>query len=200
MDHTTQEQSPKLCECGCGQQTTLAPHTNSKRGWIKGKPLQFVHGHNRRIQTPQEAFLRYFMPGNPDECWSWQGNSRSSLGYGKLTANNKRYSAHRVSYEIHYGPIPEGMSVCHHCDNPICVNPHHLFLGTQADNMRDASRKNRTTKGSRSKSAKLKESDIMEIRRLHHLEGMPQPTIAKRFNVTRSCIAHVIQGNSWNHV
>ena len=77
-----------------------------------------------------------------DECWIWQG-SKTSAGYGQLWVDCKQVYAHRVSWEIHYEVIPDGMFVCHTCDNPICANPRHLFLGTASDNMRDMVAKGR---------------------------------------------------------
>jgi HNH endonuclease len=80
----------------------------------------------------------------PGECWGWRG-ATFRFGYGKVKLwDGTRTTAHRVSYQIHYGPIPDGMFVCHHCDNPPCTNPEHLFLGTGADNNRDMAKKGRS--------------------------------------------------------
>jgi hypothetical protein len=79
-----------------------------------------------------------------DKCWEFQGARTSPNGHGIMTVDGKRVMAHRAAYEVWVGPILDGMKVCHHCDNPICCNPTHLFLGTQRDNMRDAAAKGRT--------------------------------------------------------
>lgn len=100
------------------------------------------------------------------ECWFWTGH-KNPLGYGKLCRNNQKtcYYAHRLSWEFHNGPIPEGMCVLHKCDNPACVRPKHLFLGTRLDNNNDMFTKRRHCYGSRTNTAKLKEADITFIRK-----------------------------------
>lgn len=82
--------------------------------------------------------------GHPDHCWTWEG--LKSKGYGYLCHEGIYIRAHRLSYEIHNGEIPKGLLICHHCDEPSCVNPVHLFLGTNRDNMIDALRKGRLPK------------------------------------------------------
>lgn len=94
-----------------------------------------------------DKFWKKVDKGNKDECWRWAGGTKTPKGYGMLDVNYKKIYAHRVSYMIHFGEIPEGLLVCHKCDNPGCVNPSHLWLGTHTDNLKDASVKGRWVKG-----------------------------------------------------
>lgn len=97
------------------------------------------------------------------ECWIWKG-STNRLGYGWFWWNGKNQRAHRVAWELTHGPISDDLFVLHDCDTPECVNPAHLYLGTQADNMRDKVSRDRQTKGEQVSTAKLKEDDVLEIR------------------------------------
>jgi len=90
----------------------------------------------RQYQTLREALDAKTPTGAPDDCWEW-GGSPGQDGYGVVSWGGSQYRAHRVSYELHVGPVPEGLVVRHACDNPPCVNPAHLLPGTQADNVRD---------------------------------------------------------------
>lgn len=130
-------------------------------------------------------------------CWCWTG-CLSLHGYGKVTIRSLGYhgaKAHRVSYEAFVGPIPEGHGVLHRCDNTKCVNPSHLFTGTQFDNMQDAALKDRTSKGSSNHFAKLSESDIVAI----ILDNRLQREIAAYYGVTQSTISYVKSGHVWGH-
>lgn len=144
-----------------------------------------------------------------DGCWLWIGG-RNKAGYGNFSPGGtaSMIGAHRVSYELHYGPIPQGLHVLHRCDVPSCVRPDHLFLGTVADNVRDMydkGRANRPTtfdyvlRGERAYSAKLTESSVRDIRQRRQ-EGESLGSLAQRYQVTVSAIHAVVHRKTWKHV
>ncbi len=134
-----------------------------------------------------------------DSCWIYT-KSIEGCGYGRMCINGKTIGAHRVSYLIHNGSIPEKMFVCHKCDNPSCVNPEHLFLGTPKDNTEDMMKKERGSlrRGRYHPCSKLQEKDIRDIFDLS--ETLSQRQIAKRFNVTQGLIASILTHKSWKSV
>lgn len=134
----------------------------------------------------------------PSGCIEWTGASLPN-GYGVLCLSGGTAYAHRVAWEIAYGPIPEGKLVCHTCDNRKCVNPEHLFLGTSADNSRDMIKKNRSMKGEVNPKSRLSEDDVREIRRMRSL-GMTWEPIAERFNVSSATARFAGTGRTWAHV
>ena len=95
-----------------------------------------------------KRFKTKFIKSSPHKCWEWKAGL-SSNGYGKFSINHKCYGTHRIAYFLHYKIDPIDKFVCHHCDNKKCVNPHHLFLGTQLDNIRDCVKKGRNAFGDR---------------------------------------------------
>lgn len=104
--------------------------------------------------------------------------------------------AHRVAWELRYGPVPDGLCVCHHCDNPGCCNPSHLFLGTHADNMRDMVVKGRSNKGEKHGQAELTWGEVHLIR-LFGLVGMTQRAIANRFHVSQTTVWQILHDKHW---
>jgi hypothetical protein len=122
-------------------------------------------------------------------CWNWRGNPRTN-GYCRSTFNRKSWYIHRISYYVFVDDIPEGLEVCHKCDNRRCCNPSHLFVGTRKDNMQDAVSKNRQATGKMLPQTKLSEEDINKILiRINSNELYK--TIAKDFNVCRQAIGQV---------
>lgn len=144
-------------------------------------------------------------------CIEFKG-SRDDCGYGNIGVKGKHKKAHRVAWEQANGPIPDGMYVCHHCDNPPCINIDHLFLGTQKDNIQDCILKGRKTQvmGEQVGTHKLTGLDILEIRRIrkenpHPFKngkgpGISNVEIAKMFNVKSSIIGKIINGTQWKHI
>ena len=141
-----------------------------------------------------KAFMRKVDFGDGhEECWHWLGTLGSD-GYGRIKHHGKTYQAHRFSYESFKGPIPEDLCVLHQCDNPRCVNPTHLVVGTILDNHRDKVRKGRQGLPVR----KLSIEDVEEIRKLIDLREK-RALIARRFGVCRSTIQDIDKGRSWQY-
>lgn len=167
---------------------------------------------------PQRAksFLSKIDIKSPSECWNWMANKKR-FGYGVFFNNGRNILAHRVSYVLRHGPIPEGKIILHSCDNPSCVNPDHLSAGTYAENSRQREEKGRSNrpcgknhflkkdpsrilKGSKHGRSKLVESDVLQIRKLHK-EGMRCAHIAKLFpSVRYKSIHKIVKGFRWSHV
>lgn len=130
-------------------------------------------------------------------CWIWTGAS-NRLGYGSVRRRPLVYSAHRLSYELTYGLIRDGLWVLHRCDNPPCVRPDHLFLGTQRENNEDCARKQRGRRIG-TPTSKLTESDVLQVRSLYE-DGLTQRQIAETFGVTQVTISNVIRGRTYAYV
>lgn len=128
-------------------------------------------------------------------CWLWIG-TKTNEGYGTIRVGEKLCVSHRVGWELVKGPIPDGMLALHKCDNPSCVNPDHLFLGTNADNAQDKMRKGRATWGARSATAKLTEAAVLEMRRRARA-GETTANLARAYGVTKSVARKAILGLTW---
>jgi HNH endonuclease len=135
----------------------------------------------------------------PRQCWLWQG-VKSATGYGNFKLHRRcRVSAHRVAWELVYGPIPAGYWVLHRCDVKRCVNPEHLWLGDATDNARDRSQKgrNRDQTGERNNGARLRAGEISAIRRQYALGGVTQRQLAINYGISQSHISRVVNGLEW---
>lgn len=127
-----------------------------------------------------------------DSCWLWTG-TKDPTGYGRLHRNRR---AHRIAWVIHNGPIPRDLYVCHKCDVRLCVNPDHLFVGSNLDNRRDSVAKGRHAFGERQGCHKLTESDVREMRTL--FASMTNTELARQFNVSRRAVRRVRTGEYWS--
>ena len=176
-------------------------------------PHQPITHHRGSIPVPIEDRFWDKVHRIPDGCWIWAA-SRTSQGYGQVNANRRPTVAHRVAWELSYGPIPDGLFVCHHCDNRACVRPDHLFLGTAADNGADMARKGRSMAGDRNPSrlypdrikrgeqlphTKLTEDGVRQIRRLH-ATGYTYDQLARMFSVKKMAICDAVNRKTWRHV
>lgn len=133
-----------------------------------------------------------------DNCWTWNGATDTS-GYGLLEVENKTRAVHRLSWELHYGSIPNGLGVFHKCDNRICIRPSHLFIGTARDNVADRDRKGRQAIGKRNARTKLMPTQIRQIRELF-VKGVSYSALGRKFSVDAKTIWCVINGKSWKYV
>lgn len=145
--------------------------------------------------------LRSILINAKTDCWEWQ-RTKNRKGYGQIgIKSGKMVATHRLSYQLHKGEIPEGLLVCHKCDNPSCVNPEHLFLGTNSDNIKDSFRKGRNcNKGQNSPTAKLKKEQVIKIRELSKT-GKNQREIAKLFPfVSESTVHLIVKNKTWQNI
>lgn len=152
--------------------------------------------------TNAEKYRFFAKIESPNEsgCMEWKA-ARNAKGYGQFGVSGKMRVASRLAYELANGPIPDGMLVCHTCDNPPCCNPAHLFLGSAKDNQADKANKGRCAlqSGSKNNLARLTESVVLEIRAMR-ADGYKVSDLAHRFNVHQTTISKVITRATWNHV
>lgn len=143
----------------------------------------------------KERFERIGWHETEDGCWEWKGHVHRTTGYGRVreeSPGKRVLSAHRASWMIHNGSIPEWAVVCHRCDNRACVNPEHLFLGTQATNIRDAADKRRMSNGENSGKAKLTDIQVDDIRKRYADGGILQRELAEEFSTRQSTISQLV--------
>jgi len=178
-----------------------------------------LHWDNPAIKdSVLERFWRLVVKS--DGCWEWQGG-KAGKGYGIIglrhNGQQSQVYTHRLSYELHIGPIPDGRFVCHHCDNPACVRPDHLFAGTQKENLADAIQKGRMRSGDQhglrlhpeacrprrgesSPFAKLTAQQVSEIRERYAAGKASMPQLAKEYHVGYTQVNSIIHRRKWAHI
>ncbi len=162
-----------------------------------------------RIDELVKIYETFTDKRGPEDCWPWTGSAAPKDGRGLARHKGKTITAPRVSWAVNNGEMPPADKfVCHSCDNPNCVNPAHLWLGTNSDNLRDAAAKGRIytqrhsdhIKGSKHGNAKLTESDVIALRDEYRAGGITQRALAKKYGMTQGPIREAIKGIGWKHV
>jgi hypothetical protein len=179
------EQGKHMCRCGCGQAITIR-----WRHYYTGIP-KFIRNHKPVLMVQPTLKMFWERVVKKTGCWSWSG-TKTKAGYGRFVPGPRmdQVYAHRFSYEIYHGQIPEGMDVLHRCDNPECTNPDHLFAGTPSDNMQDAAQKLRN--GNR----RLDKQSVLKIVR-DHRGGLSMGQIARNLHITRQNVGSILKGHTW---
>lgn len=181
------------CQCGCGEKAPIAPLTSNKRGWKKGRPVRFVHGHNGRI--PLNRMYRVEDRGFTTPCWVWGGGTTNDGRYGRTQYEGRMIAAHRATYAEAHGALPPPYPekhLDHLCEVTLCVNPDHLEVVTPAENTRRA--------------MKLTYADVAAIRAEYARVRRPGrkrvppgtvPRLAEQYGVDEKTIKNVAAGRTW---
>lgn len=154
----------------------------------------------------KNRLLMHIVINPTSECWEWQGNKRN--GYGRTIVGSRKdgtrksISAHRLSYEVYNGKIPDGYFVCHKCDNPCCINPNHLFVGTRQDNIddREAKHRNVVKIGEEQPRAKLTKKIVKDARWERAYKKTSFQALADKYGVAKKTIMNAIKGVTWKCV
>lgn len=183
-----------ICQCGCGQ--VIPPKKHHNRYTPK-----FIRGHSNRTRKikpfdVEKAFWNRVYKRAENECWDWEGYLMPN-GYGQLKVKERNVYAHRFSFKLHFGFLPDHLLVCHKCDNRNCVNPNHLFLGTHKENTRDMDLKGRRV--TKPGTQKITRTDAKQIRALSK-DGIHVNMIAEKYKLKPCTIRNIIAGRIWKNI
>ena len=172
----------------------MTPWNKGKTGYMGANITSFRKGDNKI-----ELDIRFWQKVDKQkECWVWVG-SLNNKGYGRINIGGIIKLAHRVSYEIAYGKIPSMMSILHKCDNPPCVNPNHLQVGTHKENIEDMIEKGRGCVGEGASYAKLNYQKVVQIKGMYKQSKISQRALAKLFKVSQCTISLVVNEKRWSN-
>lgn len=174
-----------LCECGCGEETTVSKHNKPSIGAIKGQPFRFKRGHRNRHCPIIIPHSQRHSVDSTTGCWNWL-LSKTTAGYGIERIKNKFVMAHRRYYEEQYGAIPYGLQLDHLCRNRGCVNPEHLEPVTNAVNTR------------RGCNIVINHAIAAQIRKLYGENDLGYRALGKKIGISPHIVRHVVSGHTWN--
>ena len=185
-------------DCGKPYKARGLCNTHYRRWQRHGDPQADIAVASKR-RSVRERLAEKFTVGAPDACGEWEG-ARDPKGYGRFRFEGRNQTASRTAWVLAYGPIPEEMFVCHHCDNPPCVNLSHLFLGTVADNAADMVQKNRSARGERSARSRLTTELVRRIRAEFSAGGISHTALARRYGIARPTVSDLLRRDTWAHI
>lgn len=187
-----------------GKMITILPHIflyELEHEEVDARYFDNVCGNSRCInpehhapRTLETRMKNYIV--SESGCWEWQGNVFTETGYGSITIDGKSQATHRVSYQLHIGEIPRGLMVLHKCNNRICVNPDHLYVGTHNNNMKDMANAN-SVKGEKNGNSVLTKNDVIEIKKLIKSRMITYQQIADKFEIGRQTVKDIASGRTW---
>lgn len=170
---------------------------------MQEEAIQSVTVRGKEVKITPEILERFWSKidkeNNPNDCWEWMA-CKNRKGYGDFGINGITYQAHRLSFLIHNGGSVDGMLVCHKCDNPSCVNPDHLWVGTTQENTLDMLKKGRSLKGEYHPISKLTEEIVLRIRLLYQGGGHSHSTLSQMFAIHSRTVGNIVNRERWAHV
>ena len=187
-----------VCQCGCGGRTKICPYADNRDGYAKGDFRRFISGHNPN--SAMSTIERFWSKvRKTDTCWLW-GGTLTGTGYGLFYIRGQgKVRAHRAAWILAGRELPEGLLVLHRCDVKLCIRIEHLFVGTHADNSRDAASKGLYVSGEACPSAKLTTSNVRNIRQAFR-DGRRVKSLAREYGIWESTIYQVVRRKTWKRI